>query len=350
MPFLFLFAIYSLCKFISALKKKQKKNNKEGIDVTKAIENPNLLQAIKEHKENPDEEGNSKLTYALTSATFLALSYTDNLNMEHKNQNEYIVKEGSSFNLHFISDDQGNSYLPIFTDWKHVKDFTADDVSGLIFPAKDIFNFFDLNEDNLKGIIINPGEEDCLLEKEHINMLITIIKSDECLNEILNLVEKNFRGNDGSLNIEDFVLAMGNLTGYFIYKVIEEKNIEKISTMNLEPGTVFLTEDANKLSEQAFARIRSLLELYGFDLNNIIFEENIYKSNLTYLDIIEDIISPVTEILKKYEFANLKAVDICAVGISVVVNHFYKTISIGKSLSIAFYGIIEGSKTVPISI
>lgn len=330
--------IFPLCIFLRiALKKKLTENY---------LDNLNLLQTIKECRKNWNAENSDKLIYALISASYLALLDKDILKTEQSKEYKYTAEEGSSFKVRHISDNQGHIFLPVFTDWNHIKGFTNEDVNGLMFSAKELFSLFQGIENTYSGIVINPAKENFIIEKENIDMLYTKIISDKCLDEVLNLVKTKYRYNNDSIKSEDLIFIMGNITGYFIYKVIQEQNTKNNENISFEQETVFATEEINNLIQEVCTRIQNLLEWYGFDFSRIKVEETIYKLNLKHKDSLEVILSAVVDIYKKYEFDNLKSVDICALGTAIILENFYETVPISKALGIAFSGIIEGSKKV----
>ena len=135
-------------------------------ETVKAIENPELIAAIKKHYENNTDQSADELLPQLIKAKYLAAIMNENIVI-----NEGVMQKGSTFDLGFIKDDQNRTLLPIFTDWIHLNK-SASAKSGLVMSAEWAFS---MGKDDFDGVVIN-----------HTGLALPIYK--KLLIHLLNLI------------------------------------------------------------------------------------------------------------------------------------------------------------------
>jgi hypothetical protein len=111
-----------------------------------AVENPLLLEAIREHAEKGTDATATALVHQLKSATFLTAMLENNLNVD-----DGVVKEGSRFSVGLIEDDEGRMLLPIFSDWVHLNE-SSPGKDGLVLSAEWAFS---MAVEQYDGVVIN---------------------------------------------------------------------------------------------------------------------------------------------------------------------------------------------------
>lgn len=342
LPFLVLaICIYQAVK-IAVNRKKKNKVSDDKFDITKPIENPELVKAIDDYYESNCEKNKDRLHYFLSHAKFLVIINNDELEVENVERNEYRIKKDSLIKFTTISDEAGNRYYPVFTDWKNLQQYTAVKADGLIMTSREVFKFAMADKDS-KGIIVNPASSELLLENEDIKGLLYAVNSESAAAELCDLFRKSFSSIDGSMKPEDTLLAMGNLAGLFMFLSFG------FNLKGIEAGTVYLSEQADEAGPKVLTDIKYKLMAYGYDPEKLTpdSEASKYESNLSYTDIIDDLQFPAMEIMKKYHIENENAVEICDRVIAFTIDQFARVIDVNKAFGIVIYGIVQGSKTVP---
>lgn len=323
--------------------KKSKRGNGKNPDVTKAVENPELVELLKKQK-NQSEVKPEELNFLLCNSRFLSIIDTSELSTEKVQDNEYVAKKDSVIKIQNYLDENGNCLLPLFTDWKSINDFTYQEVSGLILPSKDAFDFVNMQKNRYKGIVINPFSLDYVLNSEEINVLLDLINSNACKSELMNIVVDEFSAMDGSVRIDDVLLLIGNLTGFFLFLSFNFDS-EKL---NLQPGSVLLSDETDVKANIVINNIfYSLIKDFGFDAEKIKPETFTYSGKLNYIERTGDVQDKALAVIKKYNFDYSKACELCEYVAAALLNSYCHDISINKAFGIVISGIIEGSKTVP---
>jgi hypothetical protein len=129
----------------------------------KAVENPSLVSAIREHHELNSNESADNLTAELSKANYLAAMMTNNMDIV-----DGIAQEGSTFGLGLIKDEEGRMLLPIFTDWIHLNE-SAPGKSGLVLSAGWAYS---MGSEEFDGVVINPTGLALPLYKDFLQHLV----------------------------------------------------------------------------------------------------------------------------------------------------------------------------------
>lgn len=312
------------------------------IDVNKPVENPELVAAIEDYKTNPSDEKLPQLYSLINNAIYLALVDMSQVDSEKISENEMVVKKNSVVAFPALTTKDGGNYQPLFTDWKHIYDFTKDKPETMILPAYDAWSFFFRKDNALKGVVINPASDDIILSAEQIETFLYDLKKNRCATDIVDLLNYEFASNTGEVNPELIALAAGNIIGLFMFLSFDF-NLSKV-----EPGTVYLSEQTNILGSKMFYNVIKKLEERGVPADQLVPDENVnYDSNLTYIEVIENIQKPLIDLMNKYELDYESFIDICGDVAAFVVLRVSQKLPINKGLGIVFWGIVQGSKTVP---
>ncbi len=149
------------------------------IDINKPVENPALVASMLRLAKSPTQEARSQLTIELNKAVYLAAVYTDEMHAsEPDEEGKTEIEKDSVIKVLITSDDQGNPYLPLFTDWNAIGKYISKPVNSWVLPAEDAWHMA-LNGGDYHGIIINPGENSLPLNINQIRYLYEKIQSEQ---------------------------------------------------------------------------------------------------------------------------------------------------------------------------
>ncbi len=141
------------------------------VGLNNPVTNPALVAALEDMQINPGNETNDKLMVELNKAKYLLPLLSDEMNVSEADENGKVnIEKGSLIKIITYSGTDGNIYLPLFTDWDVIKNYFDNPVDTFVLPATDAWEFT-LKADKYHGIIINPGSNDLLLNKERIQYL-----------------------------------------------------------------------------------------------------------------------------------------------------------------------------------
>lgn len=318
------------------------KHPKPQNDSAKAVENPELMAILKACKDNPTNENLECFSSLLNNATFLiATDWSDVTEKDHQD-NKFTIQAGSKIKVFTITDDNNDTYLPVFTDWDCIRKYIADEVHGWVMSAKEAFEFAVSETNNYKGIIINPTVSDICYKNEQLKKKLADISFSECASELTECIKEEYCSENGQVNVEETILATGNLTGLFLFRSFDFTYADSI-----EPGSVLLSEEANKLGPIVFSRICAKLTTYGFDAEKMKPENRDYHTPLTYLDRIDGLQQKAEALFEKYEYTPLQAIEVCESVTAFFLYSLCRQIPVNEALGFILFGIIEGSKTVP---
>ena len=133
-------------------------------EVIKGVENPSLVEAIKEHYEKNSEQSTNTLVSELLKATYLTAVMDDNMQIENG-----TLQVGSTLSLGTITDEEGRTLLPIFTDWIHLND-SVPGKSGFVMNAEWALSS---GRDEFDGVVINHTGLALPIYKEFLSKLLS---------------------------------------------------------------------------------------------------------------------------------------------------------------------------------
>ncbi len=141
------------------------------IDVNKPVTNPDLKGAFQNFAQYKTEQNFAKALSELKRANFLVLINQDEMVISKTPEDGITtMMEGSVIKFLQTSDEKGNPFMPIFTDWKEIDQWLTDrkDIASLIMPSDQAFKFV-LNDSTVLGLVINPCSDRWNMSKEQIN-------------------------------------------------------------------------------------------------------------------------------------------------------------------------------------
>lgn len=145
------------------------------VDLDAPVTNPGLLAALNAFAADQSEDHLDGLLTELNQAVYLVATLLDEANVQETDTpGDIVFKKGSVIQVIAAADDDGNSLLPLFTDWDAIKLWTQDPVQTLVMPAADAWSFA-LGDYN--GVIINPAGPSLPLNRPQVEELHRCLKS-----------------------------------------------------------------------------------------------------------------------------------------------------------------------------
>ena len=143
---------------------------REETDVDRPVENPALLAAIERLDQDATEEAQKAVWAELRRAVFLVPTLAEGMELEPESEGKATLPEGTL--IHFLAGEQdGKSYLMVFTDLKSIRDYTDLAVKAMILPAEEAWDFA-LGAGSYDGLVINPGGKALPLERHQLEAMV----------------------------------------------------------------------------------------------------------------------------------------------------------------------------------
>ncbi len=155
---------------------KKKSKSESPVDVTKPIENPVLQAAFRSHIENRSEASASALGQALNSSVYLIPIIADEMRTTPSSPGMVTIEAGSLIKFMNCQNEKRESFLPAFTDWHEIQKWTNSEVSTIVLPAAELWQFA-LNDSNYVGVAINPATIAWTLFPSNIQSLLEDAKN-----------------------------------------------------------------------------------------------------------------------------------------------------------------------------
>lgn len=153
------------------------------IDVNVAVTNPNLVAAMYRLKTDTSNNAKDDLLLELNKSNYLVAIFADEMHVSEPDENgETVIEKDSLIKVLNTSDEQGNMYLPLFTDWDALCKYIDQPVSTLVFPPQDAWHWA-LEMGEYHGIVINPAENALPLNKGQIQYLMGQITANKQINK-----------------------------------------------------------------------------------------------------------------------------------------------------------------------
>jgi len=152
-------------------KKPVKRNEDSPVDLNKPVENPRLKDAMVAYAESPNESTQAEIGRQLNSANFLVTILTDEMKtVPGASEGQMTISQGSLIKFLHCSNADNEIFLPAFTDWQEIRAWTTQDVSTLVMPSDQLWDFA-LGGEEWCGVVINPAGQGWVLRKEHVEAL-----------------------------------------------------------------------------------------------------------------------------------------------------------------------------------
>lgn len=141
------------------------------VDINKPITNPGLAAAILRLKNENTTEAKDNVLLELNRSNFLAIIFADEMHTSEPDESgRAVVEKDSVIKVLNTSDGQGNMYLPLFTDWDAIREYTDQPISTLVLPSQDAWHWV-LNMGEYHGAVINPGGDALPLNRGQVKYL-----------------------------------------------------------------------------------------------------------------------------------------------------------------------------------
>lgn len=150
---------------------KAEEKNARNIDVSKAIENPALKGAFQRHVKERTEASALAVGAALNSANYLIPIISDGLRETPNDPDIVTFEAGSSISFMNCQNEEGEIFLPAFTDWHEIRQWVKAKINVIVMPASELWQFA-LKDAYYKGIAINPATDAWTLFPANIQALI----------------------------------------------------------------------------------------------------------------------------------------------------------------------------------
>ena len=141
------------------------------VDLNKPVENPQLKDAFASYEKTQDPATQAELARQLNSANFLVTILADEMKtIPAEEKGQVTITEGSIIKLLHCANSDNEMFLPAFTDWQEIRAWTTQDVSTLVMPSDQLWDFA-IKGTQWVGVVINPAGIAWELRKEHIQSL-----------------------------------------------------------------------------------------------------------------------------------------------------------------------------------
>ena len=149
----------------------------EEFDINIPVENPELIDGMNLFIQDKSENNLSKFINGLLKAKFLVLSYNDEMEVEQDGENT-VIKQNSKLKFLNCFNEDGEAFLPLFTDWKEVNVWLKEpdkNIGGFVMDTFEAFEFVKIGQD-YNGIVINPGSKPWTMNNEQVNNFLEDFK------------------------------------------------------------------------------------------------------------------------------------------------------------------------------
>lgn len=137
------------------------------------VENPAVRAAMEAYEKEDTEEVKTQLMHALNSANFLTVVLLDEVRISPiDDQGNAFIEAGSKVKTVTLKDNKGHKILPLFTDWKAINVFMAN--QKVQFSAWALYSgdaWKTILEKGYAGAIINAGGKALPLLSKQVKFL-----------------------------------------------------------------------------------------------------------------------------------------------------------------------------------
>lgn len=140
------------------------------VDLNKPVENQALSSAIDALANDPTESNKSHLVSALNKANLLAAILTDEMTTTEQAPGQMTIQAGSRIKFLTAGKD-GQTFLPLFTDWEAIRAYTDLNVSAMVPPSIEAWCFA-LQGGAYDGVVINPAHNALPLDHQMLQFLL----------------------------------------------------------------------------------------------------------------------------------------------------------------------------------
>ena len=127
---------------------------KASMDLERKIENPALVEALEKMAADPTDAAKDAVLAEIQRATYLVAVVGEGEAAAPPEGDGAALLEQE---LEILTAEQDDlHFLPLFTDWQAIADYTDMTIHGLVMPARDAWSFA-LQDGGYDGVVINPA-------------------------------------------------------------------------------------------------------------------------------------------------------------------------------------------------
>lgn len=138
---------------------------------SKTVKNPRLQHAFQQHIETRSNNTALELGQSLNSAEYLIPVLDDEMNTTSSGEGVVTVEAGSLIKFMNCTNENGESFVPAFTDWVELRKWAGPKVSAFVMRATELWQFA-LNGKNYEGVAINPATIGWTLRTSNLQSLL----------------------------------------------------------------------------------------------------------------------------------------------------------------------------------
>lgn len=161
--------------------------------------------------------------------------------------------------------------------------------------------------------------------------------------EVVDVIFATLRSRNG-VHSETAIAAAARLAGTFLFRSFE------FSDIDLEPGSVILSNEANNQGPLLIRTLGEELDALRVPLDPSELDKDVPKHNRPLLSVIETqkrLEHDFRDVASKYDLNDIEAAHACALAAARLIHMSVGILDPHIGYSLAVYGFIEGTKTIP---
>jgi hypothetical protein len=140
------------------------------IDLSRPIENPELINAIEGYMKNPAQETEFRMVNAIKGA-----NYISPVSVEGKIDGN-AIQEGTTMTFALVINPNGDKFFPVFSDMSELRKWSETHQETLVASYNDMASLTITGLDGIKGFVINPFTQNIIVTQERINYIKSLEK------------------------------------------------------------------------------------------------------------------------------------------------------------------------------
>lgn len=140
------------------------------IDLSRPIENPELVNAIEGYLKNPTQQTELRMVNAIKGA-----NYISPVVVEGKVDGNSI-QEGTSMTFSLVINPNGEKFFPVFSDMSELRKWSETHQETLVASYNDMASLTMTGIDGIKGFVINPFTQNIIVTQERVAYIKSLEK------------------------------------------------------------------------------------------------------------------------------------------------------------------------------